>query len=161
MEERILVVDDDRDTADMMARLIRTLGYDAKPVYDGMQAVEEVITYAPDMALIDISMPEHDGYETVELIRQLPEGMHCILVAVTGWAREEDKSRAYAAGFDLHVTKPMAAETLQDLLTLVAPGHSHLPSAHLPSAHLPPVQQPPAHLSPTQQLAPPVVGVRS
>ena len=52
MEERILVVDDDRDTADMMARLIRTLGYDAKPVYDGMQAVEEVITYAPDMALI-------------------------------------------------------------------------------------------------------------
>ena len=121
MEERILVVDDDRGTADMMARLIRTLGYDAKPVYDGQQALEEVVTYAPDMALIDIGMPQHDGYETVEKIRQLPEGLHCILVAVTGWAREQDKSRAYAAGFDLHVAKPMQAETLQELLTLVGP----------------------------------------
>jgi len=127
MEERILVVDDDRDTADTMAKLIRTLGYEAKPVYDGLQAVEEVAAYAPDMALIDISMPEHDGYETVELIRQLPEGLHCILVAVTGWARQQDKSRAYEAGFDLHVTKPMRAETLQELLALVGPPDTRLP----------------------------------
>lgn len=124
MEERILVVDDDRDTADTMARLIQTMGFEAKPVYDGLHAVEEVIAYAPDMALIDISMPEHDGYETVERIRRLPEGMHMILVAVTGWARDADKRRAYEAGFDLHVTKPMQAGTLQELLRLIDPGEA-------------------------------------
>jgi CheY-like chemotaxis protein len=124
MEERILVVDDDRDTADTMARLIRTLGYEAKAVYDGVHAVEEISTYAPDLALIDISMPEHDGYETVQRIRQQPEGLHVIVVAVTGWAREQDKCRAYEAGFDLHVTKPMGAETLKELLQLIDPAAS-------------------------------------
>lgn len=121
MEERILVVDDDRDTADTMARLIQAMGFDAKPVYDGLQAVEEVVAYSPDMALIDIGMPEHDGYETVERIRKLPEGIHMILVAVTGWARDADKRRAYDAGFDLHVAKPMQAATLQELLRLIDP----------------------------------------
>lgn len=124
MEERILVVDDDHDTADTMARLIQTMGFDAKPVYDGLQAVEEVVAYSPDMALIDISMPEHDGYETVERIRKLPEGMHMILVAVTGWTREADKRRAYDAGFDLHIAKPMQVTTLQELLRLIDPAET-------------------------------------
>jgi CheY-like chemotaxis protein len=124
MEERILVVDDDHDTANTMAKLIQTMGFEAKPVYDGLHAVEEVIAYAPDMALIDISMPEHDGYETVERIRRLPEGMHMILVALTGWARDIDKRRAYEAGFDLHITKPMQAATLQELLRLIDPAEA-------------------------------------
>jgi len=128
MEERILIVDDDQDTADTMAVLIRTLGYEAKAVYDGLQAVEEVASYAPDLALIDISMPERDGYETVQRIRQQPAGLHVILVAVTGWAREEDKSRAYEAGFDLYVTKPMGAEKLKGLLELIDPAATSMQS---------------------------------
>jgi CheY-like chemotaxis protein len=121
MTERILVVDDDRATADTLALLIRTLGYEAKAVYSGEDAVEQILKFEPDMALIDIGMPQRDGYDTVAGIRQQPGGMHVILVAVTGWSRDEDKRRAYESGFDLHVTKPMRVETLKELLALLDP----------------------------------------
>jgi CheY-like chemotaxis protein len=119
--ERILVVDDDRATADTLALLIRTLGCEAKAVYSGQAAVDLIATFEPDMALIDIGMPQRDGYDTVTGIRQQPGGKHVILVAVTGWSRDEDKRRAYEAGFDLHVTKPMRLETLKELLSLLDP----------------------------------------
>lgn len=121
MSERILVVDDDRTTADMQALLISTLGYEAKAVYSGKEAVEQITTYEPDMALIDIGMPERDGYDTVAGIRQQPGGTHVILVAVTGWSRDEDKRRAYESGFDLHIAKPMRVETLKELIALLDP----------------------------------------
>jgi len=121
VRERILVVDDDRATADTLALLIRTLGYDAKAVYSGQVAVEEIADFEPDMALIDTGMPRCDGYDTVAAIRAQEEGKHVILVAVTGWSRDEDKRRAYDAGFDLHVTKPMRLETLKELLSLIDP----------------------------------------
>jgi len=119
--ERILVVDDDRATADTLALLVQTLGYEAKAVYSGQAAVEQVSLFEPDMALIDIGMPERDGYDTVAAMRQQPGGTHVILVAVTGWSRDEDKRRAYESGFDLHVTKPMRVETLKELLSLLDP----------------------------------------
>jgi len=119
--ERILVVDDDCATADTLALLIETLGCEAKAVYNGLDAVQQVVEFQPDMALIDIGMPERDGYDTVAGIRQQPGGTHVILVAVTGWSREEDKRRAYEAGFDLHITKPMRVETLRELLALLDP----------------------------------------
>ena len=121
MTERILVVDDDRATADTLSRLIRMLGYESKAVYSGEEAVEQIMKFEPDMALIDIGMPLRDGYDTVAAIRQQPGGTHVILVAVTGWSRDEDKRRAYDAGFDLHVTKPMRVETLKELLGLLDP----------------------------------------
>ena len=121
MTERILVVDDDRATADTLALLVQTLGYEAKAVYSGQAAVEQVSLFEPDMALIDIGMPERDGYDTVAAMRQQPGGTHVILVAVTGWSRDEDKRRAYESGFDLHVTKPMRVETLKELLSLLDP----------------------------------------
>jgi CheY-like chemotaxis protein len=121
VSERILVVDDDRATADMQAMLINTLGYEAKAVYSGQEAVELIPSYEPDMALIDIGMPERDGYDTVASIRQQRGGTHVILVAVTGWSRDEDKRRAYESGFDLHVAKPMRVETLRELIALLDP----------------------------------------
>jgi CheY-like chemotaxis protein len=121
MTERILVVDDDRATADTLSLLIRMLGFEAKAVYSGEEAVEQIVRFEPDMALIDIGMPQRDGYDTVAAIRQQPGGTHVILVAVTGWSRDEDKRRAYEAGFDLHVTKPMRVETLKELLRLLDP----------------------------------------
>jgi CheY-like chemotaxis protein len=120
MSERILVVDDDRDAADSLARLIGSFGYEAKAVYEGEQAIEQAAEFLPDMALIDIGMPDLNGYETAR-IRQQRGSEHVILVAVTGWTREEDKRRAYDCGFDLHVAKPMSAETLKELLVLLDP----------------------------------------
>jgi CheY-like chemotaxis protein len=122
MDGHVLVVDDDRDTADSLARLIRSFGYETKAVYDGSQAVEEAAAFLPDMALIDIGMPGFDGYETVTRIRQQRASVHVILVAVTGWTRDEDKQRAYESGFDLHVAKPMDIEKLKWLLSLLEPG---------------------------------------
>jgi CheY-like chemotaxis protein len=121
VEERILVVDDSPDAADSLARLIESCGYQAKAVYDGQQAIDAAATFLPDMALIDIGMPGLDGYETVTRIRQQRGATHVILVAVTGWTRDEDKRRAYESGFDLHIAKPMTTEALTELLALLDP----------------------------------------
>ena len=121
VSERVLVVDDHHDAADSLVKLITALGYEAKAVYDGLEAVKQAAEYAPDMALIDIGMPGLDGFETVSRIRQQRGNGHLILVAVTGWSEAEDKRRAYEAGFDLHVAKPMSEKTLVELLALLDP----------------------------------------
>jgi CheY-like chemotaxis protein len=121
MNERVLVVDDDRDTADVLARLINAFGYEAKAVYSGLEAIEQAAEFQPDMAFIDIGMPDLNGYETVARLRQQRGSVHVILVALTGWSRDEDKRRAYDCGFDLHVVKPITAENLKELLALLDP----------------------------------------
>lgn len=121
MRERVLVVDDERDAADSLVRLIQVLGYEAKAAYDGEEALREVASFLPDMALIDIGMPGLNGFETVSRIRQQRGNVTMILVAVTGWTREEDQRKAYDAGFDLHIAKPMTVETLKELLSIVDP----------------------------------------
>ena len=126
MSERILVVDDDRDTADTMAKLIQSLGFETRAVYDGQRAIDEVVNFQPDMVLLDIGMPFLDGYETVQQIRQKRANAHMILVAVTGWSRDEDKRRAYEVGFDLHVVKPMSVDTLKEILALLNPAATDL-----------------------------------
>jgi CheY-like chemotaxis protein len=115
MRTRILVVDDDRDNADSLARLIDILGYEAITAYSGAEAIQIVQQHCPEMALIDISMPGMDGYETAAQIRQLASSS-TILVAVTGWTRKEDQQQAVNAGFDLHYTKPLRVDSLEGLL---------------------------------------------
>lgn len=121
MSEHILVVDDDRDTADSLAKWIALLGYQAKAVYDGATAIKEAAAFQPDMALIDLSMPGIDGFKTVSLIRQQRGAAHVILVAITGLSGDEAKQRAYDSGFDLHVVKPVSEAKLRELLALLDP----------------------------------------
>ncbi len=120
MSERILVVDDERDAADGLVRLITALGHEARAAYSGPEAIDAIAAFRPDMILIDIGMPRMDGYEAAGRIRRAV-GAEAILVAVTGWSRTEDKNRAYESGFDLHVAKPMSAEGLKELLGLLDP----------------------------------------
>jgi CheY-like chemotaxis protein len=129
MPERILVVDDNRDAADSLARLIQSFGHDVRAVYDGFTALDETTSFQPDMALVDIGMPGIDGYETVRQLRERRGNVHLIVVAVTAWARDEDKHRAYESGFDLHIPKPMTVETLRELLRLLDPTHEELDGA--------------------------------
>jgi CheY-like chemotaxis protein len=124
MPERILVVDDNPDAANSLARLIQSFGHEAKAVYDGKQALEQTVFFEPDMALVDIGMPGMNGYETVTELRKRRGQVHLIVVAVTAWSRDEDKRKAYDSGFDLHVAKPMSVEKLKELLELLDPDHA-------------------------------------
>jgi CheY-like chemotaxis protein len=126
--ERILVVDDNRDAADALARLIHSFGHEVRAVYGGKEALEETASFLPDMAFLDIAMPDLDGYETVTELRQRRGQVHLIVVAVTGHNSDEDKRRAYDAGFDLHVSKPMDVETLRDLLKILDPDDDSAPA---------------------------------
>lgn len=119
MHKRILVVDDNHDAADTLARVVESLGCEAKAVYDGRQAVEEIASFQPAMALIDIGMPGLDGCQTVALIRKQRVSDHPVFVAVTGWLRQEDKWEAYDSGFDFYVPKPISRETLQALIGML------------------------------------------
>src|ERR1700754_2525645 len=86
MKERILIVDDQQDVADALARLVSALGYEAKSIYDGHRAIDAAANFLPDLVFIDIGMPGIDGYETVQRLRSRRECAHAILVALTGYA---------------------------------------------------------------------------
>jgi len=120
MRARILVVDDDHDNADSLARLVTILGHDVSTAYSGAEAVDVALDFRPDLALIDLQMPGMDGLETAAELRRLMGG-ETVLVAVTGWARHEDKQRASNSGFDLHYAKPISLEALEGLLAIATP----------------------------------------
>jgi CheY-like chemotaxis protein len=121
VSHRILVVDDSRDNADSLVRLLVTMGYKAKAVYSGQEAIEQAEVFLPDLAFMDIGMPDLNGYETVTRICQQREFIHLILVALTGWTNPDDKHRAFSAGFDLHIGKPMSDAKLREVLQLIDP----------------------------------------
>lgn len=118
---KILVVDDNRDAADACASLLEMSGHHVQTAYTGRRALELAETFRPHALLLDIGLPDLDGYQVASKIRQAPWGGGIILIAVTGWGQEEDRCRALEAGCDHHLTKPIAAETVDALLQSVHP----------------------------------------
>jgi signal transduction histidine kinase/ActR/RegA family two-component response regulator len=114
---RILVVDDNRDSAESLALLLRLAGHEIQAAHDGLEAVEAAGWFRPDVVLLDIGLPKLNGYEAARRIREEPWGREMVLVALTGWGQDEDKHRAQEAGFDHHLTKPVDPTALQSLLT--------------------------------------------
>lgn len=113
---RILVVDDVRDVADSLAMVLETSGADVRVAYDGPTALELFAAFEPDAVLMDLGMPEMDGYEAARRLRRLKGGENVTLVALTGWGQDEDRRRAEEAGFDKHLVKPVDVEALESLL---------------------------------------------
>ena len=105
LERRILIVDDNRDAANTTAMLVCDMGGDARVAYDGESALQMVEGYEPEVILLDIGMRGLDGYETCQRMRRVL-GPGVLLVALTGFGREQDKEKAVRAGFDAHLTKP-------------------------------------------------------
>jgi len=103
----VLVVDDNVDTAESTALLLRMRGHEVYVAHDGLQAVESARTLRPDVVLLDISLPGLDGYQVAARLRGDPELRHARLVAVTGYGWDEDRQRSRAAGFDEHLVKPV------------------------------------------------------
>ena len=91
---RILIVDDNQYVADASARLISVCGYETKVAYGGLEAIEQAMAFAPHMVLMDIGMPDLDGYQTAARIRRGQAHANILLVAVTCWAEEADKQRS-------------------------------------------------------------------
>jgi PAS domain S-box-containing protein len=113
---RVLVVDDNKDAAETLAEMVRTLGHDAEVVYDGPTAVRRAGDYHPDLVLCDIGLPGMDGYEVAHELRAA-HARNVRLVALSGYAQPEDVAMAMEAGFDEHVAKPCGAEQIERLLS--------------------------------------------
>jgi CheY-like chemotaxis protein len=112
---RVVVVDDNLDTANAMAMLIAAFGSEAVVAHDGPTGVGHVLDWRPALVLLDIDMPGMDGYETCRRIRAAV-GRTVRVVALTGWGQEQDKREAERAGFDAHLTKPADPTALESLL---------------------------------------------
>jgi CheY-like chemotaxis protein len=113
---RIMVVDDNLDSAETMAELVRIWGYEVRTAHDGPAALDTARAFRPHVVLLDVGLPGMDGYELARRLRA--EGLSGdLLVSVTGYGQEEDRRRAEEAGFDHHLTKPVDPETLLRLVS--------------------------------------------
>lgn len=122
---RIVVADDNRDAADTCAALLELSGHHVQTAYSGRQAFELAESFRPHAAFLDIGLPDMDGYTLAKRIRESSWGRHTLLVAVTGWGQSEDRRRAYEAGFDHHLAKPVAAEAIESVLRILGGSVDH------------------------------------
>jgi PAS domain S-box-containing protein len=113
---RVLIADDNRDAADSLAALLRMQGHEVSIVHNGAEALARFNTLMPEVVLLDIGMPELDGYEVARQVRELAGVRAVRLIAVTGWGQEGDRARAIQAGFDHHFTKPVDPTRLMELV---------------------------------------------
>ena len=117
---KVLVVDDNVDAAQMLATLLEMNGYEVGVAYDGRSALASAVQAPPDVALLDIGLPDIDGHELARRLRATPETTQAMLVALTGYGQAEDRQRAHSAGFDHHMAKPADLAKLLELLAGVA-----------------------------------------
>ena len=111
LRRRVLIADDNRDGAEIMAMLLDQFGYDVQLAFTGPDAVAAAEKYRPHVAILDIGMPGMTGYEVAQRIRAEPWGESIMLIAVTGWGQDEDKRKAHEAGFNQHLIKPVDPDT--------------------------------------------------
>jgi CheY-like chemotaxis protein len=116
LDKRVLIIDDNVDAAETLAAVVSALGGVAQTAYDGRSGLEYVQTFRPDVILLDIGMPDMDGYDTCRHVRAVPIGQSIFIVAVTGWGQPQDRERALANGFDAHFTKPADPRVLAAIL---------------------------------------------
>jgi PAS domain S-box-containing protein len=113
---RILVVDDNQDSADSLAVLLRMLGHEAHVAYDGQEAVEVAKEVRPEVIMLDIGLPRMNGYEACRTIREQPWGKRITIIAISGWGQDTDRQKSEAAGFDHHMVKPVDYTFLRQVL---------------------------------------------
>ena len=117
---RIIVVDDNRDAADMLGGLLTAAGHRVLVAYNGDDALRRAAAFKPQIGLLDISMPGMDGYQLASRLRSDTQLPALFLVAITGRGQEEDRQRAMTAGFDTHLLKPADPDRITALLSEIA-----------------------------------------
>jgi PAS domain S-box-containing protein len=113
---RVLVVDDVQDSVTSLAALLRNDGNEVQTAADGLEAVQKAEAFKPDLILLDLGLPNLNGYEACALIRSRPWGKGIVIAALTGWGQDEDRRRTLSAGFDAHLVKPVQYEAVRALL---------------------------------------------
>jgi CheY-like chemotaxis protein len=113
---RILVIDDNPDVADSLAMLMESFTSEVRTAHDGASGVEAAVGFRPDIVFVDIRMPNMDGYETSRRLRARLGEKTPMLVALTGLGQDQDRQQSREAGFDIHLTKPVSADALEELL---------------------------------------------
>ena len=114
--EKILIVEDNRDQADSLGKLLRLLGHEVRLSYDGEEAVGAAMDFRPDVVLLDLGLPGMNGYEVAQRIVENPKLKKPLLIAQTGWGQEQDRERTRQAGFDYHLVKPVDVAKVQEIL---------------------------------------------
>jgi len=118
---RVLVVDDNADSVDSLATLVRLMGHECATALDGERAIATARSFRPDTILLDLGMPGMNGYDACSAIRSESWGRDIFIIALTGWGQAEDRDRTRAAGFDLHVVKPAEPATIAEILARPVP----------------------------------------
>jgi CheY-like chemotaxis protein len=118
---KVLVVDDNHDAATSLSMLVTLLGHDVRTGFDGVEALDLAGEFHPDLVLLDLGMPRMDGYEACRRLREQPWGAEAVVVAVTGWGRDDDRRRTQLAGFDQHLVKPVAPDAIVSILSKLEP----------------------------------------
>jgi CheY-like chemotaxis protein len=113
---RVLVVDDNADSADSLALLLRLDGHIVETANDGEAALEIAERFQPDAILLDLGMPRLNGFEVCKRVRERPWGRSILMIAQTGWGQVQDRARTVDAGFDTHLTKPIDPAAVQEML---------------------------------------------
>ncbi|MBA3351672.1 MAG: PAS domain S-box protein [Blastocatellia bacterium] len=121
LKRRVLVVDDNVDSAESLAMLMKLAGNEVEMAHDGLEAVRLALEFRPDVVLLDIGLPKLNGYEAGRKIREQPSGSEIILIALTGWGQEEDRRKSKEAGFNAHIVKPVDHPELNKLLESLLP----------------------------------------
>jgi signal transduction histidine kinase/CheY-like chemotaxis protein len=129
---QILIVDDNQDVARSLALLLRHLGHEITIAHDGLAAIETARQSRPDVILLDIGLPDIDGYEVCRSIRASGWGKQMLIVAITGWGQQEDRRRSREAGFDDHLIKPVAPNAIDALLAKLSASRSRPDEAKRP-----------------------------
>jgi CheY-like chemotaxis protein len=113
---RVVIIDDNQDAATAMSMLIEQLGGQTRTAHDARSGIKAVEEFEPDVVFLDIGMPGIDGYEACRRMRQFQAAKQFVIVALTGWGQSHDRQRAFDAGFDAHLTKPVDSVSLMRVL---------------------------------------------
>lgn len=115
---RVMVVDDNRDAADLIAEFLNMCGHETLPIYGGAEAIKAADAFQPDVMLLDLGMPEITGFDVVSTLRRAPRFRHTRMIALTAWGDAHTRERTQVIGFDHHLVKPAS---LDDILNVVSP----------------------------------------
>ena len=116
----VLIIDDDADNRNMLETLLQLEGHAVETASSGRQGIERMLAHPPEVALVDIGLPDLNGYQVAQQVRAAPEGSKIFLVACTGYGQSEDRAHALEAGFNAHLVKPVDPEQIWSLLADVA-----------------------------------------